>query len=179
MCEGFLKIREGESTDLLVLSTRAVAIIPAVCVALAAGEKGSDHLIVITQVVLSLTLPFAGIPLLKLLSCAANTHNRSHSPGLLKAGYIAFALVIAGNILVVGDTAKDVLTSFSWPNIVFLSLITAAALALTLVLVFLPVDLSDLGRTDDTDQSERLALLSESAEKATYSATIASRTISK
>jgi Mn2+/Fe2+ NRAMP family transporter len=48
--------------------TRSVAVLPSLLVALIAGPEGSDELIVLSQVVLSLQLPFALIPLVKLTS---------------------------------------------------------------------------------------------------------------
>ncbi len=49
-----------------MLSGRSVAIIPSVIVAFIFGESGSDELIVLSQVVLSIQLPFCLIPLVKI-----------------------------------------------------------------------------------------------------------------
>jgi manganese transport protein len=43
--------------------TRLIAIVPAVFVVAAAGDKGATQLLVLSQVVLSLQLPFAVVPL--------------------------------------------------------------------------------------------------------------------
>ena len=48
--------------------TRCVAIVPSLCVALFAGEEGADALIILSQVVLSILLPLALIPLVKITS---------------------------------------------------------------------------------------------------------------
>jgi manganese transport protein len=45
------------------LITRAIAIAPAIAVTLYAGESATARLLVLSQVVLSLTLPFAVVPL--------------------------------------------------------------------------------------------------------------------
>jgi manganese transport protein len=59
--EGFLNIRLTPWLRRLI--TRAIAIVPAVGVTLWAGEKGTAQLLVLSQVILSLQLPFAVIPL--------------------------------------------------------------------------------------------------------------------
>jgi manganese transport protein len=59
--EGFLNIRL--SPWLRRLITRLIAIIPAVIVTIIAGEKGTISLLVLSQVILSLQLSFAVVPL--------------------------------------------------------------------------------------------------------------------
>jgi len=59
--EGFLNWRIAPWLRRLV--TRSIAIIPAVAVTLIAGEKGTGQLLILSQVVLSLQLPFAVVPL--------------------------------------------------------------------------------------------------------------------
>ncbi|MGE0845722.1 MAG: Nramp family divalent metal transporter [Flavobacteriaceae bacterium] len=59
--EGFLSIRLPAWARRLV--TRAIAIVPAVAVALLYGEGGVAKLLILSQVVLSLQLPFAVVPL--------------------------------------------------------------------------------------------------------------------
>ncbi|WP_211749982.1 Nramp family divalent metal transporter [Paenibacillus sp. Marseille-Q4541] len=59
--EGFLSIKLPAWLRRLV--TRLIAIIPAVIVTVIAGEKGTMDLLILSQVILSLQLPFAVIPL--------------------------------------------------------------------------------------------------------------------
>jgi len=59
--EGFVHLRLKPVVRRLV--TRLIAIAPAVGVTLVAGEAATAHLLVASQVVLSVTLPFAVIPL--------------------------------------------------------------------------------------------------------------------
>ncbi len=59
--EGFLDIRLPAWLRRLV--TRAIAIVPAVVVVASTGDRGATDLLVLSQVVLSLQLPFAVIPL--------------------------------------------------------------------------------------------------------------------
>lgn len=64
--EGFLKIRLRPWIRRLI--TRLIAIIPAVIVTLIYGEKGTTDLLILSQVILSLQLSFAVIPLVMFTS---------------------------------------------------------------------------------------------------------------
>ena len=60
--EGFLDLRISPWARRLL--TRLVAIVPAVVVALIYGDAGIGKLLILSQVVLSLQLPFAVFPLI-------------------------------------------------------------------------------------------------------------------
>jgi manganese transport protein len=60
--EGFLDIRLPGWARRLI--TRAIAIVPAAVVTIWYGEKGTAQLLILSQVILSLQLPFAVVPLL-------------------------------------------------------------------------------------------------------------------
>jgi manganese transport protein len=60
--EGFLKIRMSPARR--ALATRAIAIVPAVIAVAWYGDHGASALMIFSQVVLSLQLPFAIVPLL-------------------------------------------------------------------------------------------------------------------
>ena len=64
--EGFVRLRMSPIKRRLL--TRALAIVPAVSVLLYAGENGVLQLLVMSQVVLSLQLPFAIVPLIRFTS---------------------------------------------------------------------------------------------------------------
>jgi manganese transport protein len=59
--EGFIDIRLPAWARRLV--TRAIAIVPAAIVTIWYGEKGTAQLLILSQVILSLQLPFAVVPL--------------------------------------------------------------------------------------------------------------------
>ncbi|CCE07390.1 putative manganese transport protein (MntH-like), Nramp family [Bradyrhizobium sp. STM 3843] len=59
--EGFLNWRIAPWLRRLI--TRMIAIVPAVVVTIWAGERATGHLLILSQVVLSLQLPFAIVPL--------------------------------------------------------------------------------------------------------------------
>ncbi|KAJ4476669.1 natural resistance-associated macrophage protein [Lentinula aciculospora] len=64
--EGFIEWRI--SPFLRRLLTRSISLIPSVVVAVAVGRNGIDNLLVISQVVLSVVLPFVAFPLIYLTS---------------------------------------------------------------------------------------------------------------
>jgi manganese transport protein len=64
--EGFLNIRLPAWLRRLI--TRLLAIIPAMAVAILYGESGTAKLLILSQVILSLQLPFAVIPLVHFTS---------------------------------------------------------------------------------------------------------------
>jgi manganese transport protein len=64
--EGFLRLRLAPWLRRLI--TRLLAIIPAVTVAVLYGERGTSQLLVLSQVVLSMQLPFAVVPLVQFTS---------------------------------------------------------------------------------------------------------------
>ncbi len=64
--EGFLQLRLRPMVRRMI--TRGVAIVPAVAVIASMGEKATGELLVLSQVILSLQLPFAVVPLVHLVS---------------------------------------------------------------------------------------------------------------
>jgi manganese transport protein len=64
--EGFLHLRLPDWARRLV--TRSVAIVPVVAVAALYGDAGTAKLLVLSQVILSMQLPFAVIPLVRFVS---------------------------------------------------------------------------------------------------------------
>ena len=64
--EGFVRLRMSPIKRRLL--TRALAIVPAVAVLLVSGDSGVLQLLVLSQVVLSLQLPFAIVPLIRFTS---------------------------------------------------------------------------------------------------------------
>jgi manganese transport protein len=75
------------------LATRLIAIIPAVCVIAFAGEGATAKLLVLSQVVLSLQLPFAVIPLVQFTS-SRKTMGEFASPFWLKGTAVVIAAAV-------------------------------------------------------------------------------------
>ncbi|MGE5815729.1 MAG: divalent metal cation transporter, partial [Acidobacteriota bacterium] len=64
--EGFLLLRIRPWLRRLV--TRLAAVVPAFIVVLIAGERGAGQLLLLSQVILSMQLPFAIFPLIQFVS---------------------------------------------------------------------------------------------------------------
>jgi len=94
--EGFLNFRLPAWQRRLV--TRLLAIIPAVTVAALYGEGGTTKLLVLSQVVLSMQLPFAVVPLVTFTSSRAKM-GKFANPGWLKwSAWIIAAVIIGLNL---------------------------------------------------------------------------------
>jgi manganese transport protein len=91
--EGFLNIRLRPWLRRLI--TRLIAIIPAVIVTAISGEKGTTDLLVLSQVILSLQLSFAVIPLVTFTSDRRKM-GQFANPAWLKFLAWTVALIIAG-----------------------------------------------------------------------------------
>ncbi len=64
--EGFLRLRLPNWARRLI--TRAIAIVPVIVVTVIYGENGTAQLLVLSQMILSMQLPFAIIPLVRFVS---------------------------------------------------------------------------------------------------------------
>jgi len=91
--EGFLHIRLAPWLRRLI--TRGLAIIPAVIVVGAAGDAGATRLLILSQVILSLQLPFAVVPLVR-FTTSATIMGRFAAPRWLGAIAWAIAAIIIG-----------------------------------------------------------------------------------
>jgi manganese transport protein len=101
--EGFLQWRIAPRLRRLI--TRMIAIVPAVIVTIWAGEKATGQLLILSQVVLSLQLPFAIVPLV-LITASRAKMGQFVAPRWLTAiaGLVAIA-IIALNAKLVWDLA--------------------------------------------------------------------------
>jgi manganese transport protein len=90
--EGFVRLRFSPWIRRLV--TRALAIVPAAVVTIMAGEKGTAELLILSQVILSLQLPFAVVPLVWFTA-----DRRRLGELVAPRGLTAVAVVIAAMII--------------------------------------------------------------------------------
>jgi manganese transport protein len=94
--EGFLDIRM--SPAMRALLTRAVAMVPAVVVTGWYGSAGANSLLVFSQVVLSLQLPFAIVPLLMFTTRRKHLGELTFGRGASVLLWLAAAVVITLNV---------------------------------------------------------------------------------
>ncbi len=106
--EGFIHLRLKPIVRRLV--TRAIAIVPAIAVTLYAGESATARLLVLSQVVLSLTLPFAVAPLV-LFTARRDVMGALAAPRRTTAlaGAIA-AVIVALNVRMLWDIFQGATT---------------------------------------------------------------------
>jgi manganese transport protein len=98
--EGFWRVRISPALRRLI--TRALALLPALSVLLIAGESSVMSMLVASQVVLSLQLPFAVVPLIRLTNSAAlvGKHASAATTRVLAAA-CALLIVLANGALIV------------------------------------------------------------------------------
>ena len=101
--EGFLHIRLPPWLRRLI--TRGIAILPAVIVAALYGESGTARLLVLSQVVLSMQLPFAVIPLVMFTSDRAKMGELTSPVWLKAAAWVIAAVIVALNLKLLLDAA--------------------------------------------------------------------------
>jgi len=99
--EGFLEWRVAPWLRRLV--TRMIAILPAVVVTIWAGEKATGKLLILSQVILSLQLPFAVVPLVLFTASRAKMGPFVAPRWLTALATVAAALIIALNAKLVWD----------------------------------------------------------------------------
>ena len=94
--EGFLDIRLRPWLRRLI--TRGIAIVPAVIVTAIYGEHGTASLLVLSQVVLSLQLSFAVVPLVQFTSSRSKMGELVNRPWLNVLAWFATVLIIGLNV---------------------------------------------------------------------------------
>lgn len=101
--EGYLRLRINPMMRRLL--TRMIAIIPAVLVILINGESNVDALLIFSQVVLSLQLGFAIIPLIHFVSDKKTMGDFVIKPIVQVAAWLITAILVVLNFVLVGEGA--------------------------------------------------------------------------
>lgn len=131
--EGYLQLRIAPWVRRLM--TRLIAIIPAVIVILVNGEDNIDSLLVLSQVILSLQLGFAIIPLIHFTSDKQAMGKYAIKPLVIILASAIAAILVYLNIRMVVEQAADFFTtsdSIFWKAVIiiaglfFLSLLVVA-----------------------------------------------------
>jgi NRAMP (natural resistance-associated macrophage protein)-like metal ion transporter len=105
--EGFLDLKVIPWVRAAV--TRGMAIVPSLIIALVAGENGADDLIVFSQSLLSILLPFSLVPLLKFTNSSEKMGQFSNGRWLKIATAILSFLVTLANVTLVFTTVEPLL----------------------------------------------------------------------
>jgi len=103
--EGFLNMRMPGWLRRLI--TRLIAIIPAVIVTALYGEKGTTDLLILSQVILSMQLSFAVIPLVKFTSSKKKMGEFANRPWLNVTAWVITAVIVVLNAYLLYSTFFD------------------------------------------------------------------------
>ena len=101
--EGFLDIRLPGWARRLI--TRSIAIVPAAVVTIWFGEKGTAKLLILSQVILSLQLPFAIVPLVMFTADRRKMGELIAPRWVTALAALTAAIIIALNIKLLWDLA--------------------------------------------------------------------------
>ena len=102
--EGFLNIHLPPWARRLL--TRLIAVVPAVFVTMHYGASGTAQLLLLSQVILSLQLPFAVIPLVTFTSDRAKMGHLVSPKWLTWTAWLMTALIIVLNLKVISDAVR-------------------------------------------------------------------------
>lgn len=100
--EGFLNIRLKPWLRRLI--TRLIAVIPALIITILYGEKGTGELLVLSQVILSLQLSFAVVPLLMFTSDKIKMGPFANTVILKTIAWVVALIIIVLNVYLLYDT---------------------------------------------------------------------------
>jgi manganese transport protein len=110
--EGFLSLRLRPWLRRLV--TRAIAIIPAVLTIYYLGDNGTYKLLILSQVILSMQLPFAVIPLIRFTNDSRRMGEFANRAWVRVLAWGAAALIIALNLWLVATTIGPWMAESVW-----------------------------------------------------------------
>jgi manganese transport protein len=94
--EGFLRIRMAKWARRLL--TRGIAIVPVIVVTALFGEEGTARLLILSQVILSMQLPFAIIPLVQFTADRRKMGNFAISGPVLALAWLIAAVIVVLNV---------------------------------------------------------------------------------
>lgn len=119
--EGYLNIRLQPWIRRLI--TRMIAIIPAVIVIVIAGERKTEALLILSQVILSLQLGFAIIPLIHFVGDKTLMGKFRAGPWLIYPAWLCAIVIVGLNVKLVFATITDwVNTSESPLTVMFITI---------------------------------------------------------
>ena len=149
--EGFLNFRMRAWLRRLI--TRTLAVVPAALTILSTGEKGAYKLLILSQVILSMQLPFAVIPLIQFTNNRMRMGKFTNAKWIQGLAWITAAIIVALNIKLVITVLSEWVQSAGAYRGLILMLVVPAVIAIFLLLLWvafeplLPAVLRKGGRT--------------------------------
>lgn len=132
--EGHLNLRIQPWLRRLI--TRLIAIVPALLTIIYLGEDALGSLLVLSQVVLSMQLGFAIIPLIHFNSDKSQMKNFVIKPWIRFAAWISAAVIVYLNIHLVYDEIAGWLETTAYPGLIY-GLVIPVTLAALLLLLYI------------------------------------------
>ncbi|TDO28186.1 Nramp family divalent metal transporter [Sediminibacterium goheungense] len=135
--EGYLRLRLNPWLRRLL--TRLIAIVPAVIVISIYGDSKVDDLLVFSQVILSLQLGFAVIPLIHFVSDKETMGSFAIKPWVKIAAWLIAIILVFLNVKLVAEEAIQVyVAEGEWLSKIIVTVLILVFLWLFLVMTFLP-----------------------------------------
>ncbi len=134
--EGFLNFKMRPFLRRLV--TRLIAIVPAVIVLSTAGDNGTYSLLLLSQVLLSMQLPFAVIPLIHFTSDHSIMGALRNKVWVQILAWITAVIIVVLNLRLAATTIQDWIASSAEPTVVMM-IVYPVALALLALLVYVSI----------------------------------------
>lgn len=131
--EGFVNIKLRPWLRRFI--TRSLALLPAVIVIALTGNEGTFKLLIFSQVILSLQLPFAIVPLVQFTSDKLKMGNFVNKIWVKVLAWITTVIILVLNLKLIIDALSDWQKGGSW----FVYLVAPIFLGISLVLLYLIV----------------------------------------
>jgi manganese transport protein len=137
--EGFLNVRMRPWLRRLI--TRMIAIVPAAVTVYVSGDKGTYQLLILSQVILSMQLPFAVIPLIHFTSDRRRMGAFANRTWVRWLAWASALLILSLNVWLLAEGAGELLGSAASRPIVWwpLAIIGTAVAGLLLWISFEPL----------------------------------------
>ncbi len=110
--EGFLELRMRPW--LRRLATRTLAIIPAVIVVTISGSQGTFVLLLLSQVIISMQLPFAVIPLIRLTGDSSRMGEFANRGWVKALSWVTAAIILGLNFWLIGSAIGEWISAAWW-----------------------------------------------------------------
>jgi manganese transport protein len=135
--EGFLNFRMRPWLRRLI--TRMLAVIPAALTIYIAGEGSIYQLLILSQVILSMQLPFAVIPLIHLTNDRQRMGPFANATWVRWLAWLTAAVIIALNVRLAAMALSDWLSGTGWWRWLLWFLVIPVVGALTLLLLWITI----------------------------------------
>jgi len=132
--EGYLNFRIAAWLRRII--TRLIAVVPALLVIIFFGEDETGRMLVFSQVVLSLQLGFAVIPLIHFVSNRQKMGDFAIGTWMRIGAWVSAGIIVILNAKLVLDQIRDWLDSSSYPILIW-SLVVPVAVASGLLLLYI------------------------------------------